>query len=324
MSEERLLQVQDLTVYFTTLRGYVKAAEDVSFELKKGHTLGLAGESGCGKTTTSLAILRLLPMNGKIMKGKVILEGNDITKIDSEKFRKQILWKKISIVFQGAMNSLHPIINVGEQISEAILVHEHVNRKEAIERAGKLLDLVGVGAGRLDRFPHELSGGMKQRTVIAMALACNPSLIIADEPTTALDVIVQTQVMKVIKELQEKLNLSMIIVSHDLSIISETTTEVAIMYAGRIVEYADTVTIYKEPLHPYTQKLIGAFPSILGPKKELSTIHGFPPDLINPPPGCRFHPRCPYAMEKCKKETPLFENVGENMHFVSCHLVSKK
>ncbi|MDH5788816.1 MAG: ABC transporter ATP-binding protein, partial [Candidatus Bathyarchaeota archaeon] len=190
--DELLLQVQDLTVYFTTLRGYVRAVEDVTFELAQGHTLGLAGESGCGKTTTALSILRLLPINGRIMKGKVILEGNDVTRINSERFRKQVRWKKISMVFQGAMNSLHPTRNVGDQISEAILLHEDVNKREASERAGKLLDLVGVGAERLDRFPHELSGGMKQRAVIAMALACNPSLIIADEPTTALDVIVQT------------------------------------------------------------------------------------------------------------------------------------
>ena len=315
-----LLQVEDLTVYFTTLRGYVKAAEDVTLKLGKGHTLGLAGESGCGKTTTALAILRLLPANGKIMKGKVILEGKDITKMNSEDFRKKIRWKKISMVFQGAMNSLHPIKKIGDQIAEAILLHEDVDDKEALERAGKLLDLVGVGSERLDRYPHELSGGMKQRTVMAMALACNPSLIIADEPTTALDVIVQAQVMKVIKELQEKLQLSMMIISHDLSLIAETSTEVAIMYAGRIVEYADTTTIFKEPLHPYTEKLIRAFPSILGPKRDLSTIPGFPPDLINPPPGCRFHPRCPYAKEICKKVKPSLKNVDGKDHLVACHL----
>jgi len=319
---EKLLQVEDLTVYFETLRGYVKAAEDVTFELAKGHTLGLAGESGCGKTTTALALLRLLPSNGRIIKGKVILEGEEISKINSEKFRKQVRWKKISMVFQGAMNSLHPIKTVGDQISEAITVHENISQKEAEERAGKLLELVGVGAERISRYPHELSGGMKQRAVIAMALACNPSLIIADEPTTALDVIVQTQVMKVIKELQEKLNLSMMMISHDLSLIAETSTEIAIMYAGNIVEYADSVTIFKEPLHPYTQRLIGAFPSILGPKIELSTIPGFPPDLISPPNGCRFHPRCPYAMDLCKKDAPLLKNVDTKTHLVACHLVN--
>jgi len=319
---DKLLQVEDLSVHFETLRGYVRAAEDVTFELSKGHTLGLAGESGCGKTTTALAILKLLPLNGRIIKGKVSLEGKEISGMDSTKFRKQIRWKKISMVFQGAMNSLHPIMTVGNQIIEAIRIHENISKQDAMERAGKLLDLVGVGAERLNRYPHELSGGLKQRTVIAMALACNPSLIIADEPTTALDVIVQTQVMKVIKELQEKLHLSMMMISHDLSLIAETCTEVAIMYAGNLAEYADSTTIFKEPLHPYTQKLVGAFPSILGSKIELTTIPGFPPDLISPPSGCRFHPRCPYAMDKCKKSAPLLKSVEDKNHLVACHLVT--
>jgi peptide/nickel transport system ATP-binding protein len=317
MAKEEILNVQDLTVYYTTLSGDVKAAEDVTINLEEGHTLGLAGESGCGKTTTGLAILKLLPSNGRIVKGNIIFEGKDITKLESETFRREIRWRKISMIFQGAMNSLHPTKTVGDQIAEAIIVHENLNKKEALQRAGKLLDLVGVGSERLGRYPHELSGGMKQRSVIAMSLACNPRLIIADEPTTALDVIVQAQVMKVIKELQEKLNLSMIIISHDLSIIAEVSTEVAIMYAGRIVEYGDTASVYKEPRHPYTEKLVNAFPSIIGPKKELSTIHGFPPDLINPPSGCRFHPRCSYAKEKCKKEVPTLKEVDKR-HYVAC------
>uniref|UniRef100_A0A7C4VV24 ABC transporter ATP-binding protein n=1 Tax=Fervidobacterium pennivorans TaxID=93466 RepID=A0A7C4VV24_FERPE len=317
---EKLLDVQNLTIHYTTLSGPVRAAEDITISLEEGHTLGLAGESGCGKTTTGLALLKLLPSNGRILKGKVIFEGRDLLKLDEETFRKEIRWKKISMIFQGAMNALHPTKTVGDQIAEAIITHEDVERKEALERAGKLLDLVGVGKERLGRYPHELSGGMKQRSVIAMALACNPRMVIADEPTTALDVIIQAQVMKVIKELQEKLKLSMIIISHDLSLIAETSTEVAIMYAGKIVEYGNTTSVYKEPLHPYTEKLIGAFPSIIGPKRELSTIHGFPPDLINPPPGCRFHPRCPYAQEKCKKEEPSLEEKGKK-HFVACHLV---
>jgi peptide/nickel transport system ATP-binding protein len=321
MSKEEILNIKNLTVYYTTLSGDVKAAEEVTITLKEGHTLGLAGESGCGKTTTGLAILKLLPSNGRIVKGNIILEGKDITKLDLETFRREIRWRKISMIFQGAMNSLHPTKTVGDQIAEAIMVHENINKKEALQRAGKLLDLVGVGSERLSRYPHELSGGMKQRSVIAMSLACNPKLIIADEPTTALDVIVQAQVMKVIKELQEKLSLSMIIISHDLSLIAETSTEVAMMYAGRIVEYGDTASVYKEPLHPYTQKLVDAFPSIIGPKKELSTISGFPPDLINPPSGCRFHPRCPYAKEKCKKEVPTFEDIGKQ-HYVACFVVT--
>jgi len=322
-SRNEIIKVEDISVYFETLQGYVKAVEDVTLKLDEGHTLGLAGESGCGKTTTALAILRLLPPNGRIIKGKVIFDKQDILKLSDEAFRKKIRWKKISMIFQGAMNALHPTKTVGEQIAEAIVLHENVEQKEALERAGKLLDLVGVGAERVERYPHELSGGMKQRAVTAMALACNPKLVIADEPTTALDVIVQAQVMKVIKELQEKLNLSMIIISHDLSLVAETSTEVAIMYAGKIVEWSDTRTIFKEPLHPYTQKLISAFPSLIGEKTELSTIHGFPPDLINPPPGCRFHPRCPYAREQCKKEVPPLYSVGK-FHYVACHLIGKR
>lgn len=316
-----LLQVSDLEVRYETLRGYVRAAENVELMLEKGKTLGLAGESGCGKTTVALAILRLLPPNGRITRGSIKFKGEDITTINDEDFRKKIRWKEISMVFQGAMNSLHPTKNIGNQICEAILLHEKVTKQEALERASKLLDLVGIGAQRIDRYPHELSGGMKQRTVIAMALACNPSLIIADEPTTALDVIIQAQIMKVIKEIQQKLNLSMMIISHDLSFISEICDEVAIMYAGKIVEYGDIRAIYKEALHPYTQKLIAAFPSIIGPKRELPTIPGFPPDLINPPSGCRFHPRCEFATEKCKNNDPMLENVGSGFHSVACHLV---
>jgi len=321
MPEENILKLENLTVHFEILKGHVKAAEDVTFTLKRGQTLGLAGESGCGKTTTALAILRLLPPNGKIIKGKILFENKNLLEMTNEEFRKQILWKKISMVFQGAMNSLHPMKTVGDQIIEAITLHEEITQKEARQRAEQLLDLVGVGKQRIDRYPHELSGGMKQRSVIAMALACNPTLIIADEPTTALDVIVQAQVMKVIKELQEKLNLSVITISHDLSLIAEICDSVAIMYAGRIVELADTRKIFKEPLHPYTQKLIAAFPSITGEKKELQTIPGFPPDLVDPPSGCRFHPRCPYAEEKCKKESPCLKTVGAN-HQVACHLIT--
>ncbi len=316
-----LLEVENLKMYYEILRGYVKAVDDISFKLEEGHALGLAGESGCGKTSAALTILRLLPSNGKIMDGKVTLNEQNLLKMKEEKIRKEIRWKKLSVIFQGAMNALHPIKNIGDQITEAILLHENISKKEALDRAGKLLDLVGIGAKRINRYPHELSGGMKQRTIIAMALACNPDLIIADEPTTALDVIVQAQVLKVMKELREKLNLSMILISHDLSMIAETCDEIAIMYAGKIVEYGDITSIYKEPLHPYTEKLISAFPSVIGPKIELSTIRGFPPDLLNPPSGCRFHPRCPYARETCRKKEPPTVQAKNRLHYVACHLV---
>jgi peptide/nickel transport system ATP-binding protein len=316
-----LLQVENLKMYFKTLRGYVRAVDDVSFKLEKGRTLGLAGESGCGKTSTALTILRLLPANGRVMGGSITFNQQNLLEIKEEKLRKEVRWKKISVISQGAMNALHPIRNIGDQITEAILLHENVSKKEAEERAKKLLDLVGVGAERIKRYPHELSGGLKQRTVIAMALACNPDLIIADEPTTALDVIVEAQVLKVMRELREKLNLSMITISHDLSMIADTCDEIAIMYAGKIVEYGDITLVYKEPLHPYTEKLIGAFPSVVGPKTELSTVHGFPPDLLNPPPGCRFHPRCPYAQEICRNKEPITVQASNKFHYVACHLI---
>jgi len=317
---EPLLKVEDLKMYYETLRGFVKAVDDVSFEVRRGETLGLAGESGCGKTSVALTILRLLPSNGRVLGGRVIFDGENLLEMSDEEFRRKVRWKRISVIFQGAMNALLPVKRIGDQIAEPIILHERVSKEEALERAGKLLDLVGVGAERLDRYPHELSGGMKQRTMIAMALACNPDLIIADEPTTALDVITQAQVLKAIDELRHKLNLSMILISHDLATIADTCDRVAIMYAGKIVEYGDIVSVFKHTLHPYSQKLIAAFPSILGEKRPLSTIHGFPPDLLNPPPGCRFHPRCPYAKDKCRKEEPKLVEARKE-HYVACHLV---
>jgi len=318
-----LLNVGNLKMYFYTLRGWVRAVDNVSFSMERGDSFGLAGESGCGKTSVALTILRLLPRNGRVFDGKIIFENMDLLQLDDKTFDREIRWKKISTVFQGAMNSLHPTMKIGDQITESILAHEDVSKREAEERAKKLLDLVGIGASRFDRYPHELSGGMKQRTMIAMSLACNPDLVILDEPTTALDVIIAAQVINVIKELQKKLNLSMMLISHDLSLIAETCNKVAIMYAGKIVEYGDVVSIFKEPLHPYTIKLIAAFPSVLGRKTELSSIHGFPPDLLAPPPGCRFHPRCDYAMDICKKEEPPIIEVNKG-HYVACWLVGGK
>jgi len=316
-----LLDVENLKMYYLTFRGWVKAVDDVSFTLNKGESLGLAGESGCGKTSAALCVLRLLPRNGKIFGGAINFKDKDILKLSETELRREIRWKKISTIFQGAMNALHPTTKVGDQIVESITSHENINKREAKKRAGSLLDLVGIGASRIDRYPHELSGGMKQRVMIAMSLACNPELVIADEPTTALDVIIEAQVLKVMKELQHKLNLAMILISHDLSMIAETCDKVAIMYAGKIAEQGSIVSIFKEPLHPYTQKLVSAFPSIIGPKKDLSSIHGFPPDLLQPPPGCRFHPRCNYAMEICRKEEPATVAVGNQDHMVACHLI---
>lgn len=318
-----LLDVQDLKTYYFTLRGPVKAVEGVNFQVEKGKALGLAGESGCGKTTAALSILKMLPLGGKILGGKILFKGEDLVKLKEDEMRKKVRWKGISIVFQGAMNALNPVYKVGDQIAEAILVHERdAGKKEAKKRTGKLLEMVGIEPSRADSYPHEFSGGMRQRALIAMSLACNPDLLIGDEPGTALDVIVQAQVLKLMRELKNRLNLGMILISHDLSIIAETCEKCAIMYAGKIVESGDIVAIFKEPLHPYTQGLMAAFPSIRTAKKEMTSIKGFPPDLLVPPPGCRFHPRCSYAMDVCKKEEPRFMKVS-GVHYVACHLVQK-
>lgn len=314
-----LLKVQDLKTYFTTRSGSVKAVDGVSFEVEKAKATGLAGESGCGKTTTALSVLRILPSNGKIVGGKMLFKGSDLVQLDEEDMREDIRWQEISIVFQGAMNALNPVYTIGHQMVEAIMLHEkNIEGREALERAGKLMELVGITASRLDSYPHEFSGGMRQRAMIAMALVCNPSLLIADEPATALDVIVAAQVLKLLKELKERLELGMILITHDLSIIAEICERSAIMYAGKIAEYADVVTIFKDPQHPYTQGLIGAFPSITGKRVKMISIPGTTPDLLRPPPGCRFHPRCKYAKDVCKTKEPEFSQI-EKGHFVSCH-----
>jgi len=318
-----LLNVQDLTVYYQILRGHVRAVEGINFKVEKGESLGLAGESGCGKTTVALSIMRLLPNNGKIIRGKISLYGRNILELSETEVRKNIRWKKIAIIFQGAMNALNPVYSIGDQIVEAIRLHEpQTDEKTALERAKKLFELVGIDPSRVNNYPHEFSGGMRQRAMIAMALACNPELVIADEPGTALDVVVQAQVLKLLVELKNKLGISMILITHDLSIITETCEKAAIMYAGKIVESGTVYHIFKEPLHPYTQGLIGAFPDIYAPQAEIKSIEGQPPDLFNPPSGCRFNPRCQYAMEICKKQEPPFLEVGKE-HYVACHLIAK-
>lgn len=315
-----ILQLDGLTTNYRTMRGWVKAAEGVSFEIEKGEALGVVGESGCGKTTVALSILKILPQGARIRGGRILFEGNDLVPLSDRQMRK-IRWKGISIVFQGAMNALNPVFKVGDQIIEAIRLHEpDVSKSDAKRRAEALLEMVGVEPSRVDNYPHEFSGGMRQRALIAMALAANPKLLIADEPGTALDVIVQAQVLQLMRSLKEKLGLSMMMISHDLSIVAEVCEKIAIMYAGHIVEYGDIDAIFKEPLHPYTQGLIGAFPSIKGDRKKLISIPGQPPDLLDPPAACRFHPRCPYAMDVCRKEKPEMKKVGTGNHYVSCYL----
>ncbi len=315
-----ILDVRHLTTHYNTVRGWVRAVEDVSFSIEAGQALGIAGESGCGKTSIALSLLKILPKGGRIRKGSIIFDGVDLVPLSDNEMRK-IRWKGIAIVFQGAMNAFNPVFKIGDQIVEAIRIHEpDVDRRTGLDRARSLLELVGVEPDRVDNFPHEFSGGMRQRALIAMALACNPKLLVADEPGTALDVIVQAQTLKLMRELKDRLNLSMVMISHDLSIIAETCEKVAIMYAGRIVEYGDAADIFKNPLHPYTQGLVKAFPSIKGERIRLTSIPGSPPNLLNPPTGCRFNPRCPYVMDVCRKEVPPLEKQGSEHHLVACHL----
>ncbi len=312
-----LLEVRGLRTYYYTYRGVVKAVDNVSFEVEKGETLGLAGESGCGKSTAAYSIIKLVPPPGRIVGGSIIFDGMDITKMSEKEVRDKIRWKRISMVFQGAMNALTPVYTVQKQIVEVLTYHAKMDKKAAIERAAELLEMVGLDRTVLRRYPHELSGGMKQRAFIAMALALNPDLLIADEPTTALDVVVQAQILNLMKRLQKEFNLSLILITHDLSVTAEMSDKVAIMYAGKVVEYGPSELIFREPLHPYSEGLIMSIPSLRNPRK-VKWIPGLPPDLVEPPPGCRFHPRCPHAMDRCKKEEPpLVEEKGRK---VACWL----
>ncbi len=317
----QLLKVNSVKMYYKIEgKGWVKAVDDVNIWVDKRAALGLAGESGCGKTSLALTIMKLLPPNGKIFGGSVLLDGEDIFKLSDEEFRRKIRWKTISMIPQGAMNALNPVVKVGDQIVEAILIHEDVDEEEARGRVRELFELVGLDPNRVDAYPHELSGGMKQRAMIAMALACNPKLVIADEPTTALDVIVQAQVLKLIKDLQRRLNLSLILITHDLSIISEICDSVAIMYAGKVVEYGPVELVYEEPMHPYTRGLLAAVPDVKGKRRRLESIPGAPPDLLSPPRGCRFNPRCKYAEKICAVEEPPLVKLGDG-RLVACHKV---
>lgn len=313
-----ILQVEDLKLHYQTLRGTVRAVEDVRFTIEKGETLGLVGESGCGKTSTVIAVTRVLPKNIEALEGKVLLMGEDISKLPDEKFRKEVRWKKISMVFQGAMNSLNPVIKVGDQVAEPILLHEQSTKSEARERVLDLLEIIGLPKEFYSRYPHELSGGMKQRIIIAMALILNPSLVILDEPTSALDVSIQAQIMNLLKSLKRKLGISMIFITHDIALASDLSDKFAVMYAGNIVEVGTAEQVLTKALHPYTQLLLASTPRL---RRDVvpSYIPGSPPDLVAPPTGCRFHPRCPKAFDRCSSEVPTdFE--PEPGHTVRCWL----
>ncbi len=312
-----LLRVENLTMYYKTRGGDVKAVDDVSFTLKEGDSLGLVGESGCGKTSIALTLLRLLPENSDIKSGQVWVKDTDILALDEEAMRL-FRWNRISMVFQAAMNSLNPVYTVGDQIIEALDTHIGLmTNEQSRERVSELFDLVGLDPAMIDRYPHEYSGGMRQRAVIAMALSCNPDLIIADEPTTALDVIVQDRVLRKLEEIQAKLGMSMIYISHDIAVIAEVSNRIGVMYAGQLVEMASSYNIFERPLHPYTYALMSSFPSIKGKRHNLEPLSGEPPNLIHPPSGCRFHPRCPRATQICADEKPPFKDYGDD-HYAAC------
>ncbi|RLI35460.1 ABC transporter ATP-binding protein [Candidatus Bathyarchaeota archaeon] len=311
------LEAENLILYYKTLRGPVRAVDNVGFTLNRGETLGLVGESGCGKSSTAIALMRLLPRNVERFEGKVILDGLNLMDLSDEEFRGKVRWKRISMVFQGAMNSLNPVLRVGFQVAEPLMIHKGMKKREAMKRAEDLFKMVGLPPDFVYRYPHELSGGMKQRVVIAMALVLNPEIVILDEPTSALDVSIQAQIMNLLKKLKKKLNISMIFITHDIALASDICDRIGVMYAGQIVELGSSEDVLLNPKHPYTQKLIASVPLLRGDRVP-EFIPGAPPDLVNPPAGCRFRPRCSHAFGKCGLEPPFIEL--EEGRFVKCWL----
>jgi len=322
---DAVLQVDGLRTYFYTPAGMVQAVEDVSFEVERGQTLAIVGESGCGKSMTALSIMRLIPdPPGKIVSGRIVLDGRDLLALDEETMR-DVRGNEISMIFQEPMTSLNPVIRIGDQIAEALVLHQNMSKAEALARAVEMLDLVRIPEPqqRAREYPHQLSGGMRQRAMIAMALACNPKVLIADEPTTALDVTIQAQILELIVDLQRELGTAVILITHDLGVVAETAERVIVMYAGRKVEEADVRRIFRTPLHPYTRGLLASVPRLAimsgrGEREErLTEIEGIVPPLYNLPPGCAFAPRCPLADDRCRSAAPDYEEKLEG-HWAAC------
>lgn len=314
-----ILKVENLKINFFTRKGKVYAVDDISFSLKKGETIGLVGESGCGKTTTVLGLMKMVPTPGEIISGRILVDGKDIIPLSESEMREKVRWVKISMIFQGAMNCLTPVYTIGKQMMETIQTHKEMAYSQAKKKMINYLNLVGLPEDIIRRYPHELSGGMKQRVVIATALFLEPEIVICDEPTTALDVVVQAQIVNLLKGLKKKLGLSVIFITHDLATEAEVADRLLVMYAGKLAEIGTNGQIYGKggPIHPYTEKLLKATPRLHEKVEELSFIPGIPPDLVDPPSGCRFHPRCSEVMERCKKEEPpLIE--AEPEHWIAC------
>jgi peptide/nickel transport system ATP-binding protein len=321
---QRLLEVEDLKVYFDTEDGVLHAVDGVSFGIGRGETLGVVGESGCGKSVTAMTIMRLLPMPpGRIAGGSVRWQGKDLVQADDATIRS-VRAREIAMIFQEPMTSLNPVYSVGEQIAEVVRLHQGLNRKAALDRAAEMLKLVHIpnAVRRINDYPHQFSGGMRQRVMIAMALSCNPQLLIADEPTTALDVTIQAQILDLLNELKEKLGMSVMLITHAMGVVAETAQRVVVMYAGKVVEEATAEQLFRDPQHPYTQGLIRSIPRIdtaATQKPRLETIKGTVPKLIQPPPGCRFAPRCAFAKDECRATDPPLIETSPG-HRVACVL----
>jgi len=317
-----LLEIKDLTIQYITDDGVVHAVNDLNLKINKGETIGLVGETGAGKTTTALGILQLIPNPpGKIIRGEILLNGEDVVK-KSEVAMRDVRGKRVSMIFQDPMTSLNPVITIRDQVAEVIVIHEKVTAAQALEKAEAMLSKVGIMPERAKEYPHQLSGGMRQRVVIAIALACNPELLIADEPTTALDVTIQAQVLELMKELKKEFNSAMIMITHDLGVVAEICDRVAVMYAGSVVEYADKYDLFRNPKHPYTIGLFNSLPDIYNDVENLNPIKGLMPDPMNLPSGCPFHPRCDNAKPECAETVPTSIDIGDN-HFVRCLLFSE-
>jgi oligopeptide/dipeptide ABC transporter ATP-binding protein len=316
---DSLLRVEDLRIYFHILAGTVRAVDGVSFHINRGETLGVVGESGCGKSVSAMALLQLIPMPpGELVGGTAEFEGSDLLRLDTGQIRK-VRGNRISMIFQEPMTSLNPVFTIGNQIQEAIFLHQGLGSQRAEEKAVEMLDLVGIPdpRRRVNEYPHQLSGGMRQRVMIAMALSCNPALLIADEPTTALDVTVQAQILELMLDLQKKISMSIMIITHNLGVIAEVANRVIVMYCGKIVESADVRAIFHNPLHPYTRQLLASVPHLGVDQGRLQEIPGVVPNLYNLPPGCDFHPRCAEAAESCKLRRPELKEM-EPGHWVAC------
>jgi len=315
----KLLEINNLCVDYVSPNGVARAVNNVSLSIAPGETLGIAGESGCGKSTLAFAISRLHKAPALISEGEIIYNGQDVLKMNDRQLRK-FRWNDVSVVFQSAMNSLNPVITIGEQLTDVILAHRKIPYKEAYERAVELLNIVGIHGDRMASFPHQLSGGMRQRVVIAVALALEPKLIIMDEPTTALDVVVEREILNELYELKSKFGFSILFISHDLSLMGEIADRIGVMYAGNLIELGDAQKVFGDPQHPYTKGLISSFPTIHGPKERLYGIPGNPVNLLKIPQGCNFQERCNVCFAQCKQAEPALTRV-DNGNLVSCHLV---